>query len=531
MAHETLLLLPDYRGNERFHTLGNIALNPKCGLLFIDFETGSTVQVTGEAEILWHSAHTRRFPGAKRVLAVSIAEVVAIENALPIDWRFEGFSPALEAFERAPARRHESAELPEMRLNSVNVSMPKTIEHEGKTVTTGIFKEPVGGRVMLRRMNLDGDGQADLWGHGGAFRAVYVYAFENYAYWSEELGRDDFVIGQFGENFTVEGMLEDDIQIGDVFRVGGALVEVSQPRVPCYKLAIRMGVDGFQNRFLSSGRMGFYFRVLEEGEVGAGDTFELIARDADAMSVRAVNDLLYFDKGNSEATEKALNMPALSHGWKDTFEERLRPNWYQSMNQEPGFREFVVQRIEPESETITSFYLRPEEGHHPTYDFWPGQFLTLELDIPGQTEPILRTYSISDAKGRWVHRVTIKREPAPADRPDLPPGLSSTYFHDRVAVGTKIRVGPPRGKFRLDPDEPGPVVLVSAGVGLTPMVSMLEAIAEETTGPSPTGLVHPRCAQRPRACDGNSRAQPRRAPREHPCAYTLQPARPGRYRG
>ena len=475
VAHETLLLLPDYSGNCMFNTLGNIAVNPKCGLLFIDFDSGDTLQLMGEAEILWEPAHTGRFPGAKRVLAFSVEEALQIERALPFTWEFQGYSPVFGGFEAVDAAGEATAALPPMTLKSVNVSMPKDIVHNGKVVTTGIFKEPVEGRVRLRRLNLDGDGQADLWGHGGAFRAVYVYSFENYAYWARELGRDDFTIGQFGENFTVEGMLEDDIHVGDVFRVGSALVEVSQPRVPCYKLAMKMGIEGFQNQFLASGRMGFYFRVLEEGEVGAGDMIELVTRDPQAMTVRAVNDLLYFDKENLEATGKALDIPALSHGWKGSFEERLAKAAPAGARER--YRSFVVDRKEPESETITSFYLVPEDGAA-LPPFLPGQFLTFELSIPGQPKPVLRTYSLSDSPDNDYYRVSIKREPAPADRPDLAPGLSSNYFHDEVGIGAKIRVGAPRGKFHLDPEGDRPVVLLSAGVGLTPMISMMNAIVQ-----------------------------------------------------
>ncbi|MBD0253785.1 MAG: MOSC domain-containing protein, partial [Rubrobacter sp.] len=155
-----------------------------------------------------------------------------------------------------------------MKLLSVNVSPPKEVTKGDRTVTTGIFKEPVDGRVMLRTLNLDGDGQADLVGHGGIYKAAYAYSVENYDYWKRELGRTDFPFGQFGENFTVEGMLEDEIHVGDVFRAGGALVEVTQPRVPCYKLGIKMGLRGFEKKFLASRRVGFYLRVLEEGDVG-----------------------------------------------------------------------------------------------------------------------------------------------------------------------------------------------------------------------------------------------------------------------
>ena len=213
-----------------------------------------------------------------------------------------------------------------MKLLSVNVSLPKEVQNNGKTMTTGIFKEPVKKRVMLRTMNLDGDGQADLVGHGGIYKAVYVYSIENYEYWKSELSRNDFTYGQFGENFTVEGMLEDEIHIGDVFRVGGALVEVTQPRVPCAKLGFKMGMAKFPKLFLQNSRVGFYLRVLEEGEVGAGDVIERVKVDAERMTVREINHLLYFDQKNLAGAKKALRIRALSPGWRGSFKERLAKN-------------------------------------------------------------------------------------------------------------------------------------------------------------------------------------------------------------
>jgi len=210
-----------------------------------------------------------------------------------------------------------------MKLLSVNVSLPKEVPHGRKTVSTGIFKEPVAGRVMLRTSNLDGDGQADLENHGGVDRAAYAYTIENYDHWRYELGRNEFAFGQFGENFTVEGMMEDDIHIGDVFRVGDALVEVSQPRPPCFKLGIKMGMAGFPKLFLASGRVGFYLRVLEEGEVSTGDTFELVESDPELMTVREMSHLLFFEPKNLEGAKRALRVRALSPGWRDSFEERL----------------------------------------------------------------------------------------------------------------------------------------------------------------------------------------------------------------
>lgn len=210
-----------------------------------------------------------------------------------------------------------------MRLLSVNVSLPIEVPHGHETVSTGIFKESVTRRVMLRRLNLDGDGQADLENHGGIYQAAYVYSIEHYDYWRRELGRDDFAFGHFGENFTVEGMMEDYIHIGDVFRVGGALVEVTQPRTPCFKLGIKMGIARFPKLFLASGRVGFYLRVLEEGEVGAGDSFERIKSDPERMTVRETSHLLFFEPENLEGARRALRVRALSPGWRDSFKERL----------------------------------------------------------------------------------------------------------------------------------------------------------------------------------------------------------------
>ena len=374
-----------------------------------------------------------------------------------------------------------------MKLLSVNVSLPRNISHDGKTVTTGIFKEPVAGRVMVRELNLGGDGQADLIGHGGVYKAAYAYSYEYYEYWAKELGRDDFAFGQFGENLTVEGMLDHDIHVGDRFRIGGALVEVTQPRVPCFKLGIRMGVEGFENILLSSNRVGFYLRVIEEGEVGAGDAIERVETDPEAMTVADVNNLLYFDLGNIEGARKALRIKALSPGWRGSFEDRLA-KFEVSGKALEGFRTLVVDRKEPESETITSFYLVAEDGK-PLPPFLPGQFLPLRLDIPGHPKPLTRTYSLSERPHPEYYRLTIKRETPPRDQPDVPPGLSSNYFHDHVKPGTTLRTRPPRGKFFLDPHGESPVALMSAGVGLTPMVSMLNAIAEAGSG-RPTWFIH-----------------------------------------
>jgi len=210
-----------------------------------------------------------------------------------------------------------------MELLSVNVSLGQEVSYKGKTVTTGIFKEPVNGRVMLRTLNLDGDRQVDLKGHGGPYKAVCVYSIEQYEHWQVELGRNDFRHSQFGENFTVDGMPDDKTHVGDVFRVGSTLVQVTQPRVPCYRLGIKMGSPEFPKRFLQSNRVGFYMRVLQEGEVGAGDLIELVETDPQRMTVEEMNRLLYFDPKNVEDAKRALRIDALSPGWRGSFEQRL----------------------------------------------------------------------------------------------------------------------------------------------------------------------------------------------------------------
>jgi ferredoxin-NADP reductase/MOSC domain-containing protein YiiM len=374
-----------------------------------------------------------------------------------------------------------------MKLLSVNVSLPKEIEFKGKLVTTGIFKQPVEGRASVHTLNIEGDGQADLVGHGGPYRAVYVYSFDNYAYWERELGRSDFSFGQFGENLTVEGMLDEDVHVGDIFRIGTTLFQVTQPRVPCYKLAIKMEVEGFYGRILASGRLGFYLRVLEEGEVGQGDLIERVKVDPVGMTILELNRLMYFDKDNFDRSRESLQVEALSPGWRATFEGRLAKAKTSAAVRET-LRSLSVTRKEPESESITSFYLEAQDGK-PLAPFLPGQFLPLKLDIPGQYKPVLRTYSLSDSPSRDYYRLSIKREPAPPGRPDLYPGVSSNYFHDQVGEGSHLLAKPPRGKFFLDPHGERPVVLLSAGVGLTPLVSMLNARVDAGSK-APTWFMH-----------------------------------------
>ena len=211
-----------------------------------------------------------------------------------------------------------------MRVYSVNVGMPQEISDAKRTVLSGIYKTPVGGRVMARRLNLDGDGQADLKGHGGEQRAVYAYPWVHYPQWARSLSRDGFPPGAFGENLTVDDATEDEVCIGDRFRAGATLLEVTQPRPPCFKLGMMMGDPSFPKRFLKSGLVGFYLRVIEEGEIGAGDIMELVAEGPERMSVRAISNLLHFEKDNLADAERASRIPALSPGWRESFAERVK---------------------------------------------------------------------------------------------------------------------------------------------------------------------------------------------------------------
>ena len=206
-----------------------------------------------------------------------------------------------------------------MKILSVNVGLPREVIWKNQKVTTGIFKEPVDHRVKMRTLNLDGDRQADLSVHGGSDKAVYVYPSEHYAYWHEQLPDKELPWGMFGENFTTEGLQEDDINIGDQLRIGAARVMVTQPRMPCYKLAVKFGRDDILKMFLHSGRTGFYFAVLKEGEVGAGDKIEFIEHDKNNVAVADITRLYVSEKDNIELMQRAVKVKALPEGWRGYF--------------------------------------------------------------------------------------------------------------------------------------------------------------------------------------------------------------------
>jgi ferredoxin-NADP reductase/MOSC domain-containing protein YiiM len=368
------------------------------------------------------------------------------------------------------------------RLVSVNVGLPRNITWHGKTVYTGIWKNPTQGRVKVRRLNIDGDGQGDLAGHGGLNRPVMVYQLDSYRYWERELGRNNLSYGQFGENFTVDGLPDAEVCIGDRYRIGSALFEISQPRVTCYRVGIRMEEPQMPMKLVAHHRPGFYFRVLEEGEVGAGDDIVKVADGTEHMSVAEIDAMLYLQGHTREQLDRALRIPALSEGWKGSFQAILQeetrgtpatgnaglappsgppPAW-------PGFRPLRVSRIERESESVISLVLVAGDSL-PLVAALPGQFVVLRMRPTPDGPTVLRNYSLSDLPAKDHYRVSVKQEVN---------GAASTYLHTQVRVGDSLDVAAPRGNFTLRPGDKR-IVLLSAGVGATPVLAMLHALANE----------------------------------------------------
>jgi ferredoxin-NADP reductase/MOSC domain-containing protein YiiM len=366
------------------------------------------------------------------------------------------------------------------RLLAVNVGLPQNIQWRGETVHTGIWKHPVQGRCAVRRLNLEGDGQGDLDGHGGEQRAVMVYQIDSYRYWERTLGRNDFAFSQFSENFTVEGLPDEEVCIGDRYRIGNALFEVTQPRVTCYRVGIRMNDPKIPALLVSHRRPGFYFRVLEEGEVGAGDEIAKVAAGPERLTVADIDTLLYLPGHHHDQLQRALRIPALSPGWRRSLEALVAqeadnasmagnrglsrmagppPAWR-------GFQPLRVRRVNKESADVISLTLESKDGS-PLPPALPGQFLVLRLRPAANMPLLLRNYSISGAPDDSTYRVSVKQESH---------GKGSTFLHEQLKTGDVLEVSAPRGSFTLQRGE-GAVVLLSAGIGATPVLAMLHALA------------------------------------------------------
>jgi ferredoxin-NADP reductase/MOSC domain-containing protein YiiM/ferredoxin len=361
-------------------------------------------------------------------------------------------------------------------LLSVNVGMPKDVSWHGKTVYTGVWKAPVAGPQMVRRLNIDGDGQGDKQGHGGEQRAVLVYQVQSYEHWQRHFGRDDLSWGNFGENLTVDGMPDDEVCIGDRYRIGEAEFEVTQPRVTCYRVGMRLGEPELPALLVSHHRPGFYMRVITEGRIQAGDPIVKTRTGPGALSVTDTDALLYLPGRDRAKLRVALTIPALSPGWQGSFRDLLaapegdgtapspgtepqtRPAW-------PAFRQLRVTKVARESETVCSIYLAAADGTA-LPPARAGEYLTLRVSGAGQPAPV-RNYSLSSAADDGTYRISVKQEPH---------GVASSYLNHGLQTGAILDVAAPRGEFTLG-DETGPVLLISAGIGVTPVLSMLHQLA------------------------------------------------------
>ena len=368
------------------------------------------------------------------------------------------------------------------KLVALNVGLPQDVSWQGRTVHTGVWKKAVSGPRMVRRLNIDGDGQGDLGGHGGEQRAVLVYQLDSYRHWARELQRDDFEYGQFGENFTVDGLPDDEVCIGDRYQIGEAVFEVTQPRVTCYRVGIRMAEPRMPALMVAHRRPGFYLRVIAEGQVAAGQDIIKISTGPEQISAAEIDALLYLPGHPKDDLERALRIPALSPGWKSSLQSLVQqadgrargdgntgltaaaasppPAW-------PGFRSLRVIDVKTESRDVFSLSLANPDGA-PLPSWLPGQSITLRLRSSDDHPPLIRSYSLSNRPGSETFRISVKQEPH---------GAAGEYLSGHVRVGDSLDVAAPRGTFFLNEGD-GPVVLLSAGVGVTPVLSMLYALVQ-----------------------------------------------------
>ena len=348
-----------------------------------------------------------------------------------------------------------------------------------RTVHTGAWKNPVTGRRRVGRLNLEGDGQGDLAGHGGEHRAVFVYQIESYRYWQEQLKRSEFVYGQFGENFTIDELADDAVCIGDRFQIGSALFEVTQPRVTCYRVGIRMNEPRMAALLTGSGRPGFYFRVLREGEVGAGDEIVKVGEAGERMTIAEINALLYLPPHPRDRLERALRIEALARGWRGSFEALLQSeqNGVETGNAglapaaashpaSSGFQSLVVTSIDRESADVLSFAMQSADGQQLPMAL-PGQYVVVRLKPTSDGPTLFRSYSLSGPLSTQGYRISVKIEPD---------GAAGNHLREHIRVGDRLDVSSPRGDFVLQPGE-RPIVLLSAGIGATPVLAMLHALA------------------------------------------------------
>ena len=357
---------------------------------------------------------------------------------------------------------------------SVNVGLPQDVTWQGRTVRTAVWKSPVLKRIFAGRLNLDGDAQADLSAHGGEQRALLVYQLESYRYWTKYLGRSDLIPGNFGENLTVEGLADNEVCIGDRFRIGGALVEVSQPRDTCYRVGIRLDHPEMPALLVAHHRPGFYFRVIQEGEIGAGDRIEKLSDGAERMTVAEIDALLYSADHPPESLRRALRIPALSKDWQGSMQALLDAAGAGGTTGNAGlgpgasapvawrgFRPVLVVASRQESADVRSFEFAADDGS-PLPSALPGQHIVVRVRPSPDAPAVTRNYSLCGPPGTPNYRIAVKNER----------GLASSFLHQSVRAGSRLDISAPRGSFLLASGTTQ-IVLISAGVGVTPMLAML----------------------------------------------------------
>lgn len=364
-------------------------------------------------------------------------------------------------------------------LLSVNAGRAAPMTVQGETVVTGFVKRPIGAAARIEAGGLIDDDHVD--DAHDLDRAVLVYQRHHYDSWSRELGRN-LLPGIFGEQLTIDGPTEDEVLIGDELRIGDVLLQVTQPRIPCRKMAVRLGEEDMPIRFLRSGRLGFFCKVVQTGQVRTGDQIELVRRGPDGITVAELAQVLHRDEPDAVEVDRILSssvLPKLVRAKLTTLAARMAArerSW-------TGDRPLVVCARAAQGAEVVAFELADPAGTR-LPDFQAGQFITLALEIPGVARPVVRTYTLAGRSDDGLgYRIAIKREPAPRGSADVPPGLASGHLHDSVVAGTTISARAPRGRFVLRPGD-RPVVLVSAGIGITPMLAMLEELARTDSDPA-----------------------------------------------
>jgi len=383
---------------------------------------------------------------------------------------------ALAAARAAPAaarRAHPAAGAPAGEVVSVNVGVPRVLRWRGREVRTGIVKRPVAGPVAVRPDNLSGDGQADLVHHGGALKAVYAYPREHYPFWRAQLGELPAGFGVFGENLTVAGLLEHEVCVGDLVAVGSAVLRVTEPRYPCFKLGLRLGDDDVVDRFVHANRPGFYLSVVQEGELRAGDAAAVVRAHPARLPVSELMRLRALSGPEDvDALRGALAVDAITEEWRGHLERRLeallagRPvaAW-------PGTRRFRVTARRAEASDVASFTLAPVDGG-PLAGHRPGQFVVVERPGGEGARPLTRCYSLCDAPDGASLRIAVKRLPPVAED-----GGVSGWLHDEVHPGDELALRAPAGAFVADPCAERPLVLIAGGIGVTPIHAIAQAVA------------------------------------------------------